>query len=65
MPAGNLGPVLALLGLVLLLVSGWRRQWARQRRLPAGAGLTPWSGLSALVAYALILVGLWLMWVQK
>jgi hypothetical protein len=65
MPAGNLGPLLALLGLVLLLVRGLSRQRARQRRLPAGAGVSRWSGLSALVAYALILAGLWLMWAQK
>jgi cytochrome b561 len=63
MATGNFGQILALLGLVLLLVNSWGRQ--RSRRRPPAPGVSRWQRFSAFAAYALILMGLLLMWAQK
>jgi uncharacterized membrane protein len=57
----NLGRILALLGLILVLLTGWVRRQARAQKQspsPALLKLQSWGGL---VALGLILAGLILM----
>lgn len=61
----ELGPILALIGMVLLLLSSMGRQRARksgQARTPAFLNQQRWLHVGA---YGLILVGLLMMWAKK
>ena len=62
MTFNELGPFLALGGLVLLLVTGLARR--RSRRLPPGQAAVQyrWVYPASLAAYGLIIAGLFLMW---
>ncbi len=60
----KLGQIIALLGLILLVLSGFSRP--RGRRAREAAGGSPWwrRGLD-LAALGLIVAGLLIMWAQK
>ena len=62
----GLGEVVALVGMVVLLLTGMGRRRVRQGRRPAGGGLGTWLvGRGDVVAFVLILAGLVLMYLQK
>ena len=61
----ELGPILALIGMVLLLLSSMGRQRARKSgkaRTPAYLQQQRWLHFAA---YGLIIVGLLMMWAKK
>jgi hypothetical protein len=59
-----LGQGVALAGLLLLLAANLARGQARRRRQPS-PGLVRLNYWGSLVAFALILVGLGLMWLNR
>jgi uncharacterized membrane protein YidH (DUF202 family) len=61
MEKGGLGQVLALLGLVLLLLTGVGRQRARRQERQPSPSLQRWQQWGSLAGLALVLVGLLLM----
>jgi hypothetical protein len=65
MEHGGLGPVLALSGLILLLLTGLGRQRARSQQQKPSPAFVRWQKWGSLVAFALILAGLLLMATAK
>jgi hypothetical protein len=65
MEQGGLGQVLALMGLVLLILSGVGRQRARQRERQPPPSSQRWQRWGSLAGLALVLVGLLLMATAK
>jgi uncharacterized membrane protein len=62
----GLGEVVALVGMVVMLLTGMARRRVRQGRRPAGGGLGAWLvGRGDVVAFVLIVAGLVLMYLQK
>ncbi|MCK9376028.1 MAG: hypothetical protein M0P73_07765 [Syntrophobacterales bacterium] len=62
----KLGEIIALVGLVVLLVTGAGRRRVRQGKLPAKQNLVKWLFLRGdIVAFGLILAGLVLMYLRK
>ncbi len=64
MGIGNLGPILAGLGMIVLLVTAWGRRRSRAQRQPSPA-LLKLQNWGSLAAFGLILAGLVLMHYQK
>jgi uncharacterized membrane protein len=65
MEQGGLGQVLALMGLVLLILSGVGRQRARQRERQPPPSSQRWQRWGSFAGLALVLVGLLLMATAK
>ncbi len=65
MEKGGLGQVLALVGLVLLVLTGMGRQRARQREQQPSPSFQRWQRWGSLVGLALILTGLVIMGTAK
>ena len=61
----QLGQILALVGMVLLLWCGLRRQQARKAGQASTPGFIREQRLMYAAAYGLILAGLMLMWAKK
>ena len=62
----GLGEVVALVGMVVLLLTGMGRRRVRQGRRPAGGGLGTWLvGRGDVVAFVIILAGLALIYLHK
>ncbi len=61
----NLGRILTLLGLILVLVTGWGRRRAREQRQSVSPKLLKLQSWGSLAAFLLILAGLVLMNYQK
>ena len=61
MENGGLGQVLALVGLVLLILTGMGRQRARQQQKKPSPAFRRWQQWGSYAALALILIGLLLM----
>jgi hypothetical protein len=57
----NLGRILALLGLILVLLTGWGRRRARQQQQAVSPALLKLQSWGSLAAFGLILAGLILM----
>ncbi len=57
----DLGRILALLGLILVLLTGWRRRRARAQKQAPSPALLKLQSWGSLVAFGLILAGLILM----
>lgn len=64
METTSLGPILAVLGMILFLVTAWGRRQARTQRQPSAA-LLKLQSWGSLAAFGLILAGLVLMNYQK
>ncbi|MGQ9687767.1 MAG: hypothetical protein ACUVXF_03110 [Desulfobaccales bacterium] len=65
MEKGGLGQILALVGFIVLLLTGIGRQQARRRGQPFSASFQRWQNLGGLAACALIIIGLILMALAK
>ena len=65
MGAVEIGQILALVGMVILLLSGMRRQQARKSGQAATPKFFREQRWMYGAAYGLILVGLLLMWAKK
>lgn len=65
MKTGNLGQIMALLGLILFLVTGWGRRQIRKQGRSASPRLLALQSWGSLAALLLILAGLVLMYYQK
>jgi len=62
----KLGEIIALVGLVVLLLTGMGRRRVRQGKLPAKQNLVKWLFLRGdVVAFVIIFVGLVLMYIKK
>jgi hypothetical protein len=61
--AGKLGQILALVGLLLLVLSGLGGR--RRLRSPQAATLRRWQRLGHLLGFVLIMIGLLVMWAEK
>jgi hypothetical protein len=62
----GLGEIVALVGMVVLLLTGMGRRRVRQGRRPAGGGLGKWLvGRGDVVAFVIILAGLVLVYLHK
>lgn len=61
----ELGPLLALVGMVVLLLSGWARRSARKEGKQKDPHVLRQQRWLYGTAYALILLGLFLMWGKK
>jgi hypothetical protein len=62
----ELGEVVALVGMVVMLLTGLARRRVRQGRRPAGGGLGAWLvGRGDVIAFVIILAGLVLMYLHK
>jgi len=61
----ELGQILALVGMVVLLLSGMRRQRARKLGQASAPGFFREQRWLHAAAYGLILAGLMLMWAKK
>ncbi len=61
----ELGPILALMGMVVLMLTGIRRQQARKAGKASTPGFFREQRLMHAAAYGLIIVGLMLMWGKK
>lgn len=61
----ELGQVLALVGMVLLLLCGLRRQQARKAGQASAPDFLREQRVMYAAAYGLILVGLMLLWAKK
>jgi uncharacterized membrane protein YidH (DUF202 family) len=61
----SLGLILTILGLLLLVLGSWGRR--RSRRLPQAAATGFFRGMlwTDILAYALVLTGLIIMWAKK
>jgi len=62
MSHGQLGPILALMGLALLVVTTMGRQRLRRGKQRLTPGFILWQRVGTVAAYGFILVGLMLMW---
>lgn len=65
MESSTIGQLLALFGMILLMVTSLQRQSARRRKTRLSPQALVWQKWGSLAAYALILVGLYLMLGQK
>lgn len=61
----GLGEFLALVGMIVLLITGMGRRSLRQGRLASGRRLAGWVGYGDYVACGLILAGLVVMYLKK
>jgi hypothetical protein len=61
----ELGPILALAGMVLLILSGMGRQRARKEGKQGDPAFLKQQRWLHAAAYGLIAVGLFLMWAKK
>jgi threonine/homoserine/homoserine lactone efflux protein len=61
MEKGSFGQILALVGFILLLLTGVGRQQARRRQQQPSPRFQRWQNLGTLAAFALIIIGLILM----
>ena len=59
------GEILALVGLGLLLLTGWGRQRQRKLRHPPRPGFILWQRWGGVAAYVCVALGLLLMYAQK
>jgi hypothetical protein len=65
MGTGNLGQILAIVGLILVVLTGWGRRRARQQGQAPSPALVKLQTWGSLAAFGLILAGLVLMNYQK
>jgi hypothetical protein len=61
----GMGPIIALIGLILLLVTNLQRQAARKHKSQASSFTLAWVKWGSLAAYLLIMIGLLIMTGRK
>lgn len=61
----GMGPIIALVGLILLLVTNLQRQSARKQKAQVSSFTLGWVKWGSLAAYLLIMIGLVIMMGRK
>ena len=65
MELAKLGPAVTLVGLVVMLCTGWVRQRLRAQKGAPSPHLVRLHSWGSLAAFTLIMVGLCLLWLEK